>query len=165
MGGRTHDYRATTTWVGRTPDEPWDYPTYSRSYTVSVIGKPDLSGSATPVFHGNHEKHNPEDLFLAAVSACHMLSYLALCARRGVEVLHYVDEARGVLELHREGGGQFTEIELRPCVTLAGEADAALAEALHTRAHELCFIANSCRCPIQLAAEVHATTNGSGDRT
>lgn len=149
MGRREHEYRATTTWVGRTPDQPWEYPSYSRSYTVTVAGKPDLSGSATPVFHGDAGRHNPEDLFVAAVSACHMLSYLALCARERLEVLEYIDEARGVLELEPNGGGRFTEVELRPGVVLAPGTDAVRAEALHGKAHELCFIANSCGCPIR----------------
>lgn len=164
MGRKRHEYKTTTTWVGRTSDEPWDYRSYRRSYTVSVEGKPDLSGSATPVFHGDPAKHNPEDLFLAAVSACHMLSYLALCARQDVEVLQYIDDARGLLDLDRNGGGRFREIELRPRVTLAADTDAAQAEKLHVRAHELCFIANSCGCPIRCEPELEVATVRTGGR-
>lgn len=163
MKRRAHHYAATTKWVGRDGSEPWDYSTYSRSYTISVAGKPDLSGSATPAFHGDPDRHDPEDLFLAAISSCHMLSYLGLCARAGVEVFQYTDEARGVLELDADGGGRFIEVELRPIVTVAQDADHALAEALHKRAHELCFIANSCRSTILCKPHVTTPTSGSGE--
>lgn len=147
----THRYEAALTWTGNEGSGTTDYRSYGRSYLVSVEGKPDLSGSADPMFRGDAALHNPEDLFLAAVSGCHMLSYLALCARRGVRVLAYEDRASGVLTLEG-GGGRFTEVELNPVVTVAAEADATgleLAEALHETAHEQCFIASSVSVPIR----------------
>jgi len=159
---RVHHYAAATKWVGRDGSEPWGYSSYRRSYTVSVEGKPDLPGSATSAFHGDPGKHNPEDLFLAAISGCHMLSYLALCARRGVEVLQYADEARGVLELNADGGGRFIEIELHPTVTVTEDADRALAEALHKSAHEACFIANSCASTILCQPTITTHSGGTG---
>jgi organic hydroperoxide reductase OsmC/OhrA len=121
---------------------------------VEVEGKPELPGSADPLFRGDPARHNPEDLFLAAIATCHMLSYLALCARHGIRVVAYHDEASGVLALERDGGGRFTAVELNPIVTIAGDADGALAEGLHHTAHERCFIAGSCSVPIRCRATV-----------
>mgnify|MGYP000396469764 CR=1 FL=1 len=153
---RTHRYTAEVEWTGRSPDEPWSYAAYSRAYTTRVPGKPELAGSADPTFRGDPDRHNPEDLFVAAISACHMLSYLALCARRGVEVLGYVDEAAGEMALERDGSGRFTEVVLHPKVTIAAGADPGLAESLHATAHEHCFIANSCSVPIRCRPEIVA---------
>lgn len=154
MTDQTHDYAVQTTWHGPRREEPWAYRTYSRDFVVSIEGKPELGGSATPIFVGDPEKHNPEDLFLAALSSCHMLSYLALCARGGVEVVGYVDRARGTLALSPDGGGRFVAVEIRPEVTIREAAEVARAHALHQRAHELCFIANSCSAPIRVTPRV-----------
>ena len=81
-----------------------------------------------------------------------MLAYLALCARRGINVSAYEDSASGTLALEGDGG-RFTEVTLRPQVTIAG-GDLALAEQLHHAAHEQCFIANSCSVPIRHEATV-----------
>lgn len=151
--GNTHRYSTEIRWAGRTADEAWSYASYSRAYTMRVTGKQDLPGSADPMFRGDPGLHNPEDLFVAAISACHMLSYLALCARRGVEVLDYQDDADGELTLDA-GSGQFTDVVLRPRVTIAADADPRLAEDLHAAAHEQCFIANSCSVPIRCQPEV-----------
>ncbi|MFW6088810.1 MAG: OsmC family protein, partial [Gemmatimonadota bacterium] len=117
----THRYEAALTWTGNEGTGTSDYRSYGRSYTVSIAGKPVLRGSADPTFRGDAALHNPEDLFLAAIAGCHMLSYLALCARRGVRVVAYEDRATGVLTLEG-GGGRFTEVELNPVVRVAGEA-------------------------------------------
>lgn len=150
-----HSYEAALTWTGNEGTGTSDYRSYGRSYTVSIAGKPVLRGSADPTFRGDPALHNPEDLFLAAIAGCHMLAYLALCARRGVRVIAYEDRATGVLSLEG-GGGRFTGAELNPVVTVAGGAadedggaDLELAERLHETAHEQCFIANSVRVPIR----------------
>ncbi len=145
-----HHYEAVLAWTGNEGTGTSDYRSYGRSYTVFVEGKPKLQGSADPTFRGDATLHNPEDLFLAAIAGCHMLSYLSLCARRGVRVTAYEDRATGVLTLEG-GGGRFTEVELNPVVTVAGgngEADLELAERLHETAHEQCFIASSVSVPI-----------------
>ena len=116
---------------------------------MSISGKPDLFGSADAAFRGDTGIHNPEDHFLAAIAGCHMLSYLALCARRGVSVLSYEDHASGLLRLRPDGGGAFERVTLAPTVVVADAAHVALAIELHDRAAELCFIAGSCRTPIE----------------
>jgi organic hydroperoxide reductase OsmC/OhrA len=149
MGDGEHAYTARVVWEGNTGEGTARYTGYGREYRVVVDGKADLAGSADPAFRGDAARHNPEDLFLASLSACHMLFYLSLCARGGVRVLAYEDEARGTLRMEAGGGGRFAEITLHPAVTVAGESDADLALRLHDRAHELCFIANSVGVPIR----------------
>jgi len=146
--GGMHEFNARVIWEGNRGDGTSSYATYGRQYRTVIEGKPDLHGSAAPEFRGEAERHNPEDLFLAAVSACHMLTYLALCARQRISVLTYEDHATGNLVLESNGGGRFESITLHPAVTIAAGADVAKATALHEKAHELCFIANSSSAPI-----------------
>ena len=148
-GMRSHDYRSHIVWDGNLGDGTASYATYGRQYRVVVAGKPDLNGSANPVFRGEAGKHDPEDLFLAAIAACHMLSYLALCARDGIRVVAYEDDASGTLVLDASGGGRFEQVTLRPAVTIA-DGDPERAAQLHHKAHEQCFIANSCSVPIRV---------------
>ncbi len=145
-----HEYAARVRWTGNLGEGTSGYAAYGRRYDVLVDGKPDLAGTADPAFRGESDRHNPEDLFLASISACHMLSYLALCARSGVRVTAYEDDARGTMALHPGGGGRFEEVTLRPAVTVADAEAAELAARLHERAHQLCFIASSCSVPIHV---------------
>ena len=149
-----HHYRSRLVWEGAHGEGTADHERYGREYRVEIAGKPTLSGSADAAFRGDPALHNPEDLFLAALSGCHMLSYLALCARSRIVVLAYEDEARGVMREDGRGGGRFVEVELRPVVTLADPSRAERALALHDKAHELCFIASSCSVPVRHRAEV-----------
>ncbi len=145
---RTHEYRSQLTWDGNRGDGTSSYATYGREYRVAIDGKPVLNGSADPKFRGDATLHNPEDLLLAAVSSCHMLSYLALCALGSIEVTSYEDGAIGTMVFHKDGSGEFTEIVLHPVVTIRA-GDLEKATQLHERAHELCFIARSCNFPIR----------------
>ncbi|MEO8196973.1 MAG: OsmC family protein [Thermoanaerobaculia bacterium] len=149
-----HRYRAHLTWEGNHGDGTADYATYGREHVVRIDGEPDLGGSADPAFRGDPSRHNPEDLLLAALSACHMLSYLALCARIRIVVTAYEDRAVGTMREDGKGGGRFVEVVLRPVVTIADEGKRAKAETLHARAHELCFIAASCNFPVRHEAAV-----------
>ena len=148
-----HTYKSQLLWDGNLGEGTSTYAGYGRQYRVVIDGKPDLHGTADPMFRGEAEKHNPEDLFLAAVSSCHMLSYLALCARGSINVVSYRDDASGDLWLEG-GGGRFTEIRLHPVVTIADARDVDRARALHEKAHELCFIANSSSVPIRHEAVI-----------
>lgn len=156
MGPLEHHYRSRIVWEGARGEGTTAYERYGREYRVEVEGKPPLVGSADAAFRGDPDVHTPEDLLLAALSGCHMLSYLALCARARIVVLAYVDEARGVMREDGRGGGSFVEVELRPVVTLADPARAERALALHDRAHDLCFIAGSCNFPVRHRAEIRS---------
>lgn len=147
-----HHFSARLTWTGAAHGPVRDYDGYSREYRVEIDGKPPLTGSAAPPFRGSAALHNPEDLLVASLSACHCLSYLALCARAGIVVEAYEDDARGRMAFDREAKVmRFVEVELRPRVRLAGGADVERARALHERAHHECFIANSVNFPVRNA--------------
>jgi organic hydroperoxide reductase OsmC/OhrA len=148
-----HEFGARVTWEGNDGAGTSSYAGYRRAFRVSAAGKADLRGSAAAAFRGEAALFNPEELMLAALSSCHMLFYLALCARSGLVVVAYEDSPRGTLRLEPDGGGRFVEIALRPRVTLRGGAEAD-ARALHEKAGALCFIANSCRVPIRHEVEV-----------
>lgn len=154
MRHRDHTYAARVVWEGNTGEGTASYSSYGRDYRVQVSGKRDLEGSADPAFRGDAARHNPEDMFLAAVAACHMLFYLALCARSGIRVVAYEDDARATMKLNPDGGGRFEEVTLHPSVVVDADADLALAERLHETAHERCFVANSCLVPIRHHATV-----------
>ncbi|WP_193367006.1 OsmC family protein [Pelagibius marinus] len=150
---KDHHYQAKLTWTGAAAGGTADYKSYSREYRADFEGKPSLTGSADPAFRGDPKLHNPEDLLLVALSSCHMLSYLALAALEGLEVVAYADEAAGTMQ--QEGrGGRFTEVVLHPRVTLAPGSDLERAEALHEEAHATCFIANSVNFPVRHDATV-----------
>jgi organic hydroperoxide reductase OsmC/OhrA len=149
-----HRYDLRLTWTGAEKGPTANYMTYSREYSIEVAGKPALRGSADPAYRGDPALHNPEDMLLAALSACHMLSYLALCTKARIKVVSYQDAASGSMAEkapHRIG---FTEVVLRPRVAIAAGGDAAKAKALHEEAHELCFIANSVNFPVRHEAEI-----------
>jgi len=153
---RHHEYQIQLRWEGNRGSGTARYPDYGRQFRISQDGKPDLLGSADPGFRGDPDRHNPEDLLVIALSSCHMLTYLALCARNGIAVLEYTDSARGVMEVTPEGGGRFTSVTLRPQVRIRPTDDLVLARDLHDRAHADCFIAASCAFPVRHLPEVTA---------
>ena len=154
----SHHYAAHLIWDGNRGDGTASYQTYGREHRVLIAGKPDLHLTADAAFRGDASRLNPEDLFVAANSSCHMLSYLALCAKYGIRVDAYEDEATGTMEEDGRGGGRFTSVLLRPSVTVADAKDAERAMQLHERAHATCFIANSCSVPIHHEPTVRKAT-------
>ncbi|MBV9101985.1 MAG: OsmC family protein, partial [Candidatus Eremiobacteraeota bacterium] len=115
---RQHTYRARLEWSGAERGGTRSYAAYSREYRVSFDGKPPLRGSADAAFRGDPALHNPEDLLVAALSSCHLLSYLALCAMAKIEVVSYDDDAVGTME-ETAGSGHFTRVVLHPRVKIA----------------------------------------------
>ena len=158
-----HEYRTHLTWTGASRGPTTSYDAYSRDYVVAVTGKPLLSGSSDTRFRGDPTRHNPEDLLVAALSSCHLLSYLALAARRGLAVVAYEDDASGTAVLEPDGG-HFSEAVLRPRVTIAPGGDEALAMALHERAHHECYIAASVNFPVRCEPTVRVAERvGAGE--
>lgn len=153
MNVRPHRYEARVRWTGAGRSPSMSYDSYDRTYVVEIDGKPALTGSADAHFRGDRTLHNPEDLLVAALSACHLLSYLAECARKGIVVASYEDDARGEMTLI-DGKIRFREVVLHPTVTIAERARIDEAMALHERAHEECFIANSVNFPVRHVAVV-----------
>ncbi|MCC4594756.1 OsmC family protein [Xanthomonas campestris pv. phormiicola] len=165
MTDTLHHYASQLHWTGNRGSGTGDYRGYGRDYALHVAGKPPLAGSADPLFRGDPALHNPEDLFVGALAACHMLTYLALCAHAGIRVLAYDDQAQGWLQLRPGHGGRFREVALAPRVTIAADSDAARAQALHVQAHAQCFIANSCAVAVRCDATiVHAAAMPEAQR-
>ena len=148
MNVRAHRFAARLRWTGGASGPALDYATYSRDYVVEIDGKPSLRGSADAHFRGDGSLHNPEDLLVAALSACHLLSYLAQCSRAGIAVVAYDDDATGEMTLI-DGKIRFREVMLRPRVAITDPARIDEAMALHERAHADCFIANSVNFPVR----------------
>lgn len=144
-----HTYRVEALWTGDRGTGTSGYRDYDRSVTLAVEGKPALAASADRPFRGDRGKWNPEDLLVAALAECHLLSYLHACVQAGVVVTAYRDEARGVMVQDGRGGGAFREVVLRPQVTVADESMVDAALAAHVQAHEWCFIANSVSFPVR----------------
>lgn len=148
MAAKEHSYAATVTWIGAAAGPTTDYRVYSREYRVEFFGKPAMTGSADPAYVGDARLYNPEDLLLASLSACHLLTYLALCARDKIAVTGYRDEAGGTVAV-KDGKMRFTGVVLRPQVTIADAAHLDKARALHGQAHDACFITNSVNFPVE----------------
>ena len=150
---KEHFYRTNLIWSGVEEKGPArDYRGYSRNHLIRIDGKPDLTGSADPGFRGDASRHNPEDLLVASLSACHMLWYLHLSFDAGILVTGYEDAPVGFGEVETGGAGRFTAAELRPTITVAPGTDVAAADAIHHRIHEVCFIARSVNFPVRFAA-------------
>ncbi|TAM06075.1 MAG: OsmC family peroxiredoxin [Paraburkholderia sp.] len=142
-----HKYSVTVEWTGNKGTGTSGYRDYSRDHIIRAGAKPEIPGSSDAAFLGDAARWNPEDLLVAAASACHKLWYLHLCADAGIRVLAYADEAEGTM-LDTPDEGRFTQIVLRPRVTLRPGDDRELAEQLHHTAHAKCYVANSVNFPI-----------------
>ena len=147
--GPGHRYAVDVEWTGDTGTGTSGYREYRRTTTVRAAGKHDLAGSADRSFHGDADRWNPEELLVAALSQCHLLSYLHVAVRHGVVVTGYDDAATGELQTDPDGGGRMTRVDLNPRVRLADEGQRAVADALHDEAHRLCFIASSVSFPVE----------------
>jgi organic hydroperoxide reductase OsmC/OhrA len=144
----THRYRVDVVWTGNRGTGTDGYRNYSRNHVIRVPGKPELAGSSDPTFRGDATRHNPEDMLVAALSTCHMLSYLHMATVAGVVVVAYDDAAEGTMATEGDGG-RFTEVVLRPVVTIRADSDPDQALAAHEAAHHACFIANSVNFPVR----------------
>ncbi len=148
-----HRFAASLVWTGDRGSGTSAPRAYGRDHVVSVPGKPDLHASAARVFHGDADRWNPEEQLLAALAGCHLLSYLYVAVAHGIVVVGYEDAVEAVLTTTPDGGGRFTEVVLRPVVTIA-EGDPELARSLHAEAHRLCFIASSVAFPVRHEPEI-----------
>ena len=153
---RTHRYDLAVSWTGNRGTGTSGYRDYGRDHVVSADGRPDVAGSSDPAFRGDKARWNPELELVAALSQCHMLSYLHVCATAGVVVTAYEDAPYGVMAETEDGGGRFTEVVLRPSVTVADAAMAGQAVKLHEEASEKCFIASSVNFPVRHEPSVTA---------
>lgn len=152
----THHYQATTRWTGNRGTGTSAYTAYDRGYEMAIPGKAAILGSSDPAFRGDKTKHNPEEFLVMSLSSCHMLWYLHLCAEHGVIVTDYADEAVGTMGENSDGSGQFTEVILKPRVTVKEAGMIEKANALHHQANQMCFIARSVKFPVNHKPETIA---------
>ncbi len=145
---KEHHYNTSIIWTGNRGDGTKTYKGYDRSHTIFIKNKIDIEASSDGAFMGDTTKHNPEDLFLASLSSCHMLWFLHLCADHGIVVTDYRDDANGTM-LQTDTGGHFTEVILHPEVVITDKTKLQKANELHDDAHKHCFIANSCNFPVK----------------
>jgi organic hydroperoxide reductase OsmC/OhrA len=143
-----HHYTLSIEWTGNLGTGTSGYRDYTRNHTISIVNKPDVLGSSDPHFRGDKTRHNPEEMLVAALSSCHMLSYLHLCAVNKVVVVEYKDNATGIMKENPDGSGQFTEVTLNPTVKVTDPSMNAKALELHDQAEKLCFIARSVNFPV-----------------
>ena len=146
---KTHTYKIKVAWTGNEGVGTLNYKSYNRNHSISANEKyDDILGSSDPSFLGDKSRYNPEDLFLSSLSSCHMLWYLHLCSVHKIIVTDYVDNATAVMEETKNGSGRFKEVILNPVVTIKNKELTEKANALHTEANKMCFIANSCNFEI-----------------
>ena len=137
------EHRASLIW-NRDRDD-FKYPTYTRDHRWSFRGGEIVRASAAPEFLGNGERVDPEEAFVASLSACHMLTFLAIAAKRRFVVDSYSDDAVGSLEKITEDRLAITRVELRPKIAFSGETlpTPDQIKSMHHLSHKECFIANS----------------------
>lgn len=150
------EHKATIEW--RKPSPDFLKGRYSREHTWTFDGGESVLASASPsvvpVPMSNPAGVDPEEAFVAALSSCHMLTFLDLARRKGFTIEHYVDEAVGLLAKNAEGALWISDVTLNPKITYTGDKlpTPAEEEELHHAAHKMCFISNSVKTDVKVAA-------------
>ena len=160
----THRYSLSMTWTGNTGAGTTDYRSYQRAHEIVAPGKPTIPASSDPSFRGDSTRYNPEEMLVASLSSCHMLWYLHLATNVGIVVTAYRDEPIGTMQEAADGSGSFTEVMLRPTVTVRAGANPIVAGELHHRAHAMCFIANSVNFPVQCEPQLEVELDSAAHR-
>ena len=143
------EHRATVHWNRQ--DTPFTPKEYTRDHLWKFEGGSEVRASAAPQYFGNEAHVDPERAFVAALSSCHMLTFLSLAARDGFVVEEYVAEAVGIMERNGEKRIAITRVVLRPRIIWGGESpDPEKLDELHENAHKYCFIANSVTTEISI---------------
>ena len=152
-----HQFEATLRWPASATQVLPPAATFSRNGILGGTGKPDLPGSSPPIFGGEASRYNPEELLLMSLAQCHMLTYLAIAAKKQMSILAYEDRATGTLaigEFGANGKMSMQQVVLHPRVVVAKGTNLADARAIHEKAHANCFIANSVNFPVTFEAEI-----------
>ena len=150
-----HTFEATLTWPADPAQALPPDPAFSRNAVLGSPGHPDFPGSSPTIFGGEASRYNPEELVTIALAHCHMLTYLALAAKKRVAVLAYEDRATAVLGKDPASGKmKLISAQLRPKVTVAKGTNLEDARAMHAKAHEYCFVSNSVNFPVANAPKI-----------
>lgn len=152
-----HEFEARLKWPAAADQPRPPEAVFSRNNVMHTPGKHEVAGSAPAVYGGDTSRYNPEELLLMSLSECHMLTYLAVAAKKRMTVIAYEDRATGRLAIGPHGNAgkmSMQEAVLRPKVTVAKGTDLADAMAIHDKAHANCFMANSVNFPVRHEAEI-----------
>ena len=138
----------TLSWKRATPD--FQYPTYNRDHTWKFDGGHEMTASAAPAYLGNPKNVNPEEAFVASLSSCHMLTFLAIACKQKFVLDEYLDDAVGHMEKNAEGKMAITRVTLKPKIKFSGDKQPTAEELdkIHHAAHENCFIASSVKTEV-----------------
>ena len=146
----SHQFNAQLNWNLKEKPDNFKGRFYTKNHSISFDQKTDLEISAAKTFKGDPTLHNPEDLLLASLTSCHMMSFLYCCSVENLEVLKYVDNSELILNVNSDGSGKITKAILNPLVKFATEVEIFDLNLLHKKASKLCFIANSCNFTIEV---------------
>jgi len=137
------EHRARIDWNRET--DSFAYDDYNRAHEWLFESGQKVRASASPRFLGTDDRVDPEEAFVASLSACHMLTFLAICARKRIAVDRYEDDAVGFLEQNEDNRLAIGRVVLRPRITFANGAtpDAKTLSRIHDMSHAECFLANS----------------------
>ncbi|MEQ1518109.1 MAG: OsmC family protein [Usitatibacteraceae bacterium] len=152
-----HRFEATLRWPASEAQQKPPLSTFSRDSVLGGAGKPDVPASSPTVYGGDATRYNPEELLLMSLAQCHMLTYLAIAAKKQMTILSYEDRATGTLalgEFGNKGKMSMQSVVLHPRVTVAKGTNLSDALAIHEKAHANCFVANSMNFPVTFAAEI-----------
>ena len=150
---KSHTYSAELTW--QRGDQDFLGNRFSRRHLLRFDGGVELPASASPLVVppplSDLSAVDPEELFVASLASCHMLWFLAIAAKRRFQVDAYRDAPVGVMEPRADGKMVMTLVTLHPRVELSGERlpTREELEALHRRAHEECYLANSVKTEVR----------------
>ncbi|WP_293448947.1 OsmC family protein [Planktotalea sp.] len=156
---KQHNFEATVRWTGNTGKGTANYRAYTRDWTLESVGKPAIAMSNDPLLGGNPAFYNPEDMLIAALSSCHMLWFLHLASDAGLTVHSYTDTPIGTGESLPDGTGRFISALLQPNIGLIPGSDTQLADAVHGKIHNHCFIARSVNFPVKIKARYFEVTH------
>ena len=155
---RYHHFRVMNRWTGNLGKGTESYAAYGRNYELSGDGKAaPIHGSSDSAFRGDPARYNPEELLVGALSSCHMLWVLHLCADAGITITDYCDEAIGDMVENADGSGEFTRVLLRPRMTITDSARIDDAIEIHHQAHKVCALARSMNFLVDHEPEVTAS--------
>ncbi len=144
------EHRATIVWNRQ--GTAFTYKEYTRDHVWKFEGGSEVRASAAPKYLGNEVLVDPERAFVASLSSCHMLTFLALAARDGLVIDNYEDHAVGFMERNEDKKLAITRVVLHPKITWGSEPpNQEQLDKLHHQAHEHCFIANSVTTQIKVA--------------
>ena len=142
------EHKVSVKWARNSTD--FGYKNYNRDHVWRFDSGVDVPASAAPAYLGNPQRVDPEAAFVAALSSCHMLTFLYVAAKQGFVVDSYADEAVGEMTKNERGKFWVSKVTLSPAITFTGEKRPTPEQLdhLHHLAHEECYIANSVRCEI-----------------